>query len=87
MLNKVIEQELFKATIADIDIKALAKKFKPLIEKQLEKEIVEYLSGGGFSDVIYDEIGDMVDELTTKVIIPDLKQKMGIVAPKKATKR
>lgn len=81
MINKVIEEQILKVALSDIDINALAAKFKPLIEKQLEKEFKDYITHYDFNDdgLFY----EIMEEHIRKVLMPELKQKLGMSTQKK----
>ncbi len=49
-----IEEEITKVALADIDINALAKKFKPLIMKRVDTSIKQYIKDLDIYEVLED---------------------------------
>lgn len=75
-----INQEIMKVAVADIDIEALAKKFKPLVQKQIETEFNEFIEN---YEVNFDDFYEIMHDYLNKVAKPELRKKLGLTTIKR----
>ncbi len=72
MINKIIEDEITKVALTDIDVVSIFNKFKPQIQKRIEAQIKDAIKD--FDILEYVAIEDLLVEYSEKVIIPNIKK-------------
>lgn len=75
-----VNKEIMKEALVDIDIGALAKKFKPLVQKQIEEEFNEFIEN---YEVDCDDFYDIMNDYLNKVAKPELRKKLGLTTTKR----